>query len=93
MDDLLTQYAGKIPPLYCTVQDLKYMCLWQVSLAGDSGSLIGHLSLTSGGAPNFDVADSLDSAYLGPFTLQLKARMDLVYVFTPVKVEKLHRVC
>ena len=33
------------------------MCLWQVSLAGDSGSLIGHLSVTFGGAPTFDVAD------------------------------------
>ena len=41
--------------------------LWQVSLAGNSGSLIGHLSATFGGAPNFDVADSLDGDYLGPF--------------------------
>ena len=43
------------------------MHLWQVSLAGNSGSLIGHLPVTFGGAPNFDVADSLDGAYLGPF--------------------------
>ena len=32
---------------------------WQVPLAGDSEGLIGHLSVTFGGAPNFDVADSL----------------------------------
>ena len=44
------------------------MHLWQVSLAGDSGSLIGHLSVTFGGAPNLDVADSLDGVYLGPFS-------------------------
>ena len=44
------------------------MCLWQVSLASDSGSLIGNLSVTFSGAPNCDVAYSLDSAYLGPFT-------------------------
>ena len=44
------------------------MCLWQVSLPSNSGSLIGHLLVTFSGAPNFDVADSLDSAYLGPFT-------------------------
>ena len=43
------------------------MGLWQVSLVGDSGSLIGHLPVTFDGAPNFDVADSLDGAYLGPF--------------------------
>ena len=42
------------------------MPLEQVSLAGNSGSLIGHLSVTFGGAPNFDVADSLDGGYLGP---------------------------
>ena len=47
------------------------MHLWQVSLAGDSGSLIAHLSLTFGGAPGFDVADSLDGAYLGPFKIHL----------------------
>ena len=45
------------------------MHLWQVSLAGDSGGLIGHLLVTFGGAPNFDVADSLDSAYLGLFMM------------------------
>ena len=45
---------------------LKY-ALWQVSLAGNFGSLIGHLSVTFGGAPNSNVADSLDGAYLGPF--------------------------
>ena len=43
------------------------MHLWQVSLAGDSWSLIEHLIVTSSGAPNFNVADSLDDAYLGPF--------------------------
>ena len=41
------------------------MHLWQVSLAGDSRSLIGHLALTFGGAPNFNVVDSLDGAYFG----------------------------
>ena len=45
------------------------MYLYIVSLAGDSGSLIGHLPVTFGGAPNFDVADSLDGAFLGPFKL------------------------
>ena len=40
------------------------MHLWQVSLAGDFRSLIGCLSVIFGGALNFDVADSLDSAYL-----------------------------
>ena len=44
------------------------MCLWQVLLASDSGSLIGHLSVTFSGAPNFYVANSLDGAYLGPVT-------------------------
>ena len=43
------------------------MYLWQVSLADNSRSLIGHLSVTFGRAPDFDVADSLDAAYLGPF--------------------------
>ena len=43
------------------------MPLEKVSLAGNSGSLIGHLSVTFGGASNFDVADSLDGAYLGSF--------------------------
>ena len=32
------------------------MCLWYVSLAGDSGSPIGHPAVTFDGAPNFDVA-------------------------------------
>ena len=45
------------------------MCLWQVSLADNSGSLIGHLSVTFGGAPNFDVADSFGGAYLGVFRI------------------------
>ena len=48
------------------------MHLWQVSLAGDSHSLIGHLPVTFSGAPNFDVADSLDGAYLGPFRLPVQ---------------------
>ena len=43
------------------------MCLWQVSMAGNSRSLIGHLLVTFGGASNFDVADSSDGAYSGPF--------------------------
>ena len=46
------------------------MRLWQVSLAGDSERLIWHLLVTFGGTPNFNVADSLDGAYLGPFTVQ-----------------------
>ena len=37
-------------------------CLWQISLAGDSESLIGHPTVTFSGAPNFTVADSLDGA-------------------------------
>ena len=40
------------------------MCLQQVSLAGDSERLIGHLLVFFGGAPNFDVVNSLDGAYL-----------------------------
>ena len=48
------------------------MRLWQVSLAGDSGSLIGHLSVTSSGAPDSGVANSLDGAYLGPFNLMAR---------------------
>ena len=43
------------------------MHVLQVSLAGDSGSTIGRLSVTFGGAPKFDVANSLDGAYLGLF--------------------------
>ena len=35
------------------------MYLWQVSLACDSGSLIGHLAVTFGGGPNFNVANSM----------------------------------
>ena len=50
------------------------MRLWQVSLDGNSGSLIGHLPVTFGGAPNFDVADSLDGAYLGPFNINTDYR-------------------
>ena len=47
------------------------MHLWQVSLAGDSRSLIGHMSVAFGGAPNFYVADSLDGAFSGPFSLHI----------------------
>ena len=43
------------------------MCLWQVSLVVDSGSLTGCLSMTFAGATNSNVADSFGSAYLGPF--------------------------
>ena len=50
------------------------MHLWQVSLASDSGSLIVYLWVTFGGVPNFDVADSLDGAYLGPFMFHLIKR-------------------
>ena len=53
------------------------MCLWQVSLAGDSGSLIGHLLMTFSGSPNVDVADSLDGAYLGPFKSSNLRKADL----------------
>ena len=52
--------------------------LWQASLAGDSGSPIGHLTVAFGGAPNFDVADSLDSAYLGSFTYHLNSTCSLL---------------
>ena len=41
------------------------MHLWQGSLAVNSGSC---MSLPFGGAPNSNVADSLDGAYLPPFT-------------------------
>ena len=41
--------------------------LWQVLLAGDSGSLIECLPVTFNGAPNLHVADNLGSAYLEPF--------------------------
>ena len=50
------------------------MHLWQVSLAGNSGSLIGHLPVAFGGAPNFDVTNSLDDAYLGPFNINTDYR-------------------
>ena len=43
------------------------LCLWQVSMAGDSRSFIGHLLVTFGGAPSSNVADSLDGACLGRF--------------------------
>ena len=45
------------------------MCYQQVSWAGDSGSLIGHLSVTFAGALNFHVAYSFDGVYLGPFNI------------------------
>ena len=48
------------------------MHLWQVSLAGDFGSLIGHLQVAFGGDPNFNVADNLDGAYFGSFNYQKK---------------------
>ena len=35
------------------------MYLWQISLAGNSQNLIGHLLVTFGGAPNLDVADTV----------------------------------
>ena len=38
------------------------MHLVQVSLAGDSRSLIGHLLVTFGGTPNYNVANILDGA-------------------------------
>ena len=69
--------------LYCPVlYKALNMHLWQVSLAGNFRSLIGLMSMTFGrnfrsliglmsmtfgGAPNSNVADSLDGAYLGPF--------------------------
>ena len=54
--------------LYCPVlYKALNMHLWQVSLAGNFSSLIGLMSMTFGGAPNSNVADSLDGAYLGPF--------------------------
>ena len=40
------------------------MLLWQVSLAGDSSSLTGHVAVTFGGAPDFDVANNLNGTYL-----------------------------
>ena len=55
------------------------MLLWKVSLAGDSGSMIGHLLVISGGAPNSDVADSLDGAYLGPFTINYFDQIGTVF--------------
>ena len=56
-----------IPALYCA--EPLSMRLWQVSLAVNSGSLIGCLPVTFGGTPNYDVSDSLDGAYLGPFNV------------------------
>ena len=49
--------------LHCTMQGLNRR-LWQVSR-----SLTGSLVVTFGGVPNFDVANSLDGAYLGSFTM------------------------
>ena len=44
------------------------MCLQQVSLAVWVGELTGCVFVTFIGAPGSSVADSLDGAYLGPFT-------------------------
>ena len=43
------------------------MHLWQVSLAVRFWELIGCMFVTFGEAPNSNVADSLDVAYLGTF--------------------------
>ena len=50
------------------------MWLWQVSLAGNSRSLIGNLPVIFDGTPNSDVANSLDSAYWGPFSPPLAGK-------------------
>ena len=50
---------ARILTLYCALN----MQLGQVSLTGVSGSMIGHLSVTFSGAPNFDVDDGFDGAY------------------------------
>ena len=53
---------------FITVQGLKYA---PVSVASIIGCRLREpdwvSAVTFGGAPNFDVADSLDGAYLGPF--------------------------
>ena len=53
----------------CTTCQVLYkvlnMSLWQVSLVSNPGNLIGFVFVTSSGAPNTNVADSLDSAYFG----------------------------
>ena len=51
--------------LSCTVQGLKY-ALMASTIGCQSRELIGLLSVTFGGAPNYNIAGSLDSAYLGP---------------------------
>ena len=45
------------------------MCLWQVSLAGLSRSLIGHLPVTFSGVPNSDVLDSFGQCLSGTVRL------------------------
>ena len=66
------------------------MRLWQVSWAGNSRSLIGHLSVTFGGAPNCDVADSLDAAYLGPFIMGKNRSQNVQTIFYQDKKKNQH---
>ena len=60
------------------------MCLWQVSLAGDSGSLIWSPPVTFSGAPNFDVDNSFDGGYLGWFIPPLPGENFVQGLFAPL---------
>ena len=74
----------------CTVlYKVLNMHLWQVLLAGHSGSLIGYVSVTFVGAPGSNVANNLDGAYLGLFTPTRDSSLltfSLVPVFAPISV-------
>ena len=59
----LTDYDDSCTVLYKTL----ILYLPQVLLGCRFWELIGCISVTFGGDPNFDVADSLDGAYLGPY--------------------------
>ena len=58
------------------------MCLQQLLLAVQFWGWIGHVSMTFGGTPNFNVADSLDGAYLGPFIMMWHYDVVAIYLCT-----------
>ena len=54
--------------LYCTVKGLEYAPITNM-IGCQFHKLIGCVYMTFGGVPNSNVDDSLDDAYLGPFTI------------------------
>ena len=63
---LSTKPRTRRTPALFSMQSFKYASVASI-IADDSGILIGHLSVTSSGAPDFDAANNWDGAYLGPF--------------------------